>query len=195
MQEFDDYVGLMANQGDMDMPAWFGLGLSYKASPKLTVAFDFTRTLYSGVDSISNKLVTSAPPGFPSGMNMFMPGTMLGDDNGSGFGWEDINVFKLGMAYEVSNTLTVRAGWSHGENPVSSDQTFFNLLAPATIQDHINIGATWTMANNGELTMYAYHALKNKVDGSNSIPAAFGGGEASIEMSQLAIGVAYGWNF
>jgi len=120
---------------------------------------------------------------------------MLGDDNGSGFGWEDINVFKLGMAYEVSNTLTVRAGWSHGENPVSSDQTFFNLLAPATIQDHINIGATWTMANNGELTMYAYHALKNKVDGSNSIPAAFGGGEASIEMSQLAIGVAYGWNF
>jgi len=190
MQEFDDYKGLFAEQGDLDMPAWFGLGLSYQVSPKLVVGLDFTRTLYSGVDSISNKIASGN-----NGMDMFTPGTMMGEDNGSGFAWKDINVFKLGMAYEINPSLVVRAGWSHGQNPISEDQTFLNLLAPATIKDHINIGATWTMANNGELTMYAYHALKNKVDGSGSIPAAFGGGEANIEMSQLAIGVAYGWNF
>lgn len=195
MQEFDDYAGLFANQGDLDMPAWVGLGLSYKASPKLTVGLDFTRTMYSGVDSISNLLQAGAPPGFPSGMNMFIPGTMLGDNSGSGFAWEDINVLKLGMAYEVNKDLVVRAGWSHGENPINDNQTFFNLLAPGVIKDHINIGATWTLASKSELTMYGYYALSNKVNGNNSIPQAFGGGEASIEMSQLAIGIAYGWNF
>jgi long-chain fatty acid transport protein len=195
MQEFDDYKGLFAEKGDFDMPSWFGLGLSYKVSPKLTVAFDFTRTMYSDVDAISNELVVSAPPGFPSGFNMFAPGTMLGDDKGSGFAWEDINVFKLGVAYEVNQNLVVRAGWSHGENPIDESQTFFNLLAPATIEDHFNIGATFVLANKSELTVYAYHAFNHELKGSGSIPAAFGGGEANIEMSQTAFGLAYGWNF
>ncbi len=104
MQEFDDYRGLFAEQGSLDMPGWYGFGLSYKPSPKLTVAFDYVRTLYSGAESISTKIQAGAPPGFPSGMNMFMPGTMLGNDDGSGFGWNDINIFKLGIAYEVNSS-------------------------------------------------------------------------------------------
>ncbi len=195
MQEFDDYRGLFADQGDLDMPSWFGLGLSYKVNDKLTVAFDFTRTFYSDVSAISNKLQAGAPPGYPGGMNMFIPGTMLGEANGSGFGWEDVNVFKIGAAYQVNDKLTLRAGWNHGDNPINPDQTFFNLLAPATITDHITVGGTMLLANKSELTFYGYYALNNKVEGSGSIPAAFGGGEANIDMDQFALGVQYGWNF
>jgi len=195
MSKMDKYEGLFAEDGDLDMPAWFGIGLSYKVTPKLTVAFDYTRTMYSDVDSINNALQDGAPPGFPTGTNLFMPGTMLGDNNGSGFGWDDVNVFKLGMAYEVNDAWVVRAGWSHGDNPIEKDQTFFNLLAPATIQDHLTLGSTWTLANKSELTMYVYHAFNNKVNGSGSIPQVFGGGEANVEMSQTSIGIAYGWNF
>jgi len=37
------------------------------------------------------------------------------------------------------------------------------------------------------------HAFENSVNGSNSIPAAFGGGEANLKMYQDALGVAYTW--
>lgn len=195
MSEFDEYKGLFVDEGDLDIPAWFGLGLSYKVTPKLTVAFDYTRTLYSGVDAISQPLQAGAPPGFPSGANMFMPNSVLGTSEGSGFGWEDVDVFKLGITYQVNDAWILRAGWNHGDTPIKSDQTFFNLLAPATIKDHITLGSTWTLANDSELTMYVYHAIKNEVKGKNSIPAAFGGGEANVEMSQMGIGIAYGWNF
>lgn len=195
MQSFDKYKGLFADQGSFDMPSWYGLGLSYKVNPKMTVAFDITRTQYSDNSAISNKLVTSAPPGYPSGTNMFFPGYMLGEAGGSGFGWEDINVYRLGIAYQMNDKWTVRAGWNHGDNPIKSDQTFFNLLAPATIQDHLTLGATMNLSGGSDLTFYGYYALNNKVNGTNSIPDAFGGGEANIEMRQYALGIQYGWNF
>ncbi len=54
MDEFDDYAGLFAEQGDFDSPPTFGAGLAIKATPKLTIAGDVTRILYSEVDSVSN---------------------------------------------------------------------------------------------------------------------------------------------
>jgi long-chain fatty acid transport protein len=39
------------------------------------------------------------------------------------------------------------------------------------------------------------HAFENTVNGSNSIPAEFGGGNANIKMSQDSLGVAFGMKF
>jgi long-chain fatty acid transport protein len=37
------------------------------------------------------------------------------------------------------------------------------------------------------------HAFEEKVRGSGSIPAMFGGGEADLKMYQDSLGIAYGW--
>ena len=55
MQEFDSYSGLLAEQGDLDIPANFGFGMSFKPVNDLTLALDVTRILYEGVASVSNK--------------------------------------------------------------------------------------------------------------------------------------------
>ncbi|MFK5894786.1 MAG: outer membrane protein transport protein [Pseudomonadota bacterium] len=189
MGKLDKYAGLFANEGELDMPGWYGLGLAFNPTPQMTIAADWVHTDYSSVDSISNPLQAGN-----NGMDMFNPTNYLGTANGSGFGWDDVDTFKLGLQYAMSDTYTVRTGYSYSTNPIDSDQTMFNILAPATIKHHISLGGTWTLNSKSEITMFYYHAINNKVEG-NTLPAMLGGGTADIEMSQNAFGIAYGWNF
>ena len=48
---------------------------------------------------------------------------------------------------------------------------------------------------NRELSFNYIHAFENTVDGSGSIPTAFGGGETNLTMYQNSFGAAYGWKF
>jgi long-chain fatty acid transport protein len=185
MGKFDKYKGLFAEQGDFDIPASAAVGLAFQASPKTVVAFDIEEIYYSKVRSVGN------PLGPVSGGGVLA--NTLGTDNGAGFGWQDITVYKLGFSTEVNKGLTLRAGWNHGEQPIPATQTFFNLLAPGVMKDHLTMGATWTTAKNSELSVEYMHALNSKVEGTNSIPTAFGGGNANLEMDQNSLGIAYAW--
>ncbi len=187
MSEFDDYKGLFAEQGDFDIPENFGAGIAFKATPKLTLAFDIMRINYSSVNSIGNK-GPSGSMGPPA-----MTGTpLLGESGGWGFGWDDQTVYKLGAAYEYNADWTFRAGWNHGSSPISGSETLFNVLAPGVVEDHLTLGATWTLDNGQEVTFSYMHAFENTVKGNNSIPAWMGGGEADISMYQDSFGVAWG---
>ncbi|MBM4181561.1 MAG: outer membrane protein transport protein [Betaproteobacteria bacterium] len=174
MDEFDDYKGLFAEQGDFDIPENWGVGLAWQATPKLLVAFDYQRIHYEGVKSLSNKMFEGGP---------------LGADNGTGFGWEDINVYKLGLAYQYDKNLVLRAGYIYNDEPYDNDQTFFNILAPGVIKQHVTLGATWTLAGGGELTVAYMHAFENTVKGK--------GATAGIDntMYQDSFGVSYGAKF
>ncbi len=184
MSKFDKYAGLFAEQGDFDIPSMYGVGLKYTPSSAVTVLFDYSRINYSEIAAIAN-----------SGTNFLLPGGALGQDNGAGFGWVDMDVYKLGVSWDMSKTLTLRGGYTYNSSPIPDSQTLFNVLAPATIQEHLTLGATWALSNESELTVAYMYALDKTINGSSSIPAAFGGGEADIGMSQNSLGIAYGWKF
>jgi len=190
MDEMKEYEGLFAEDGSLDVPENYGIGVAFQATDSLLLGFDIQQINYSGVKSISNTL-----QGGNYGSDMFVPSNYLGTKNGSGFGWNDMTVYKLGAEYQHNEQLTLRAGWSHADQPIDKDQTMFNILAPAVIEDHVTIGMTYALAHGSELSLFYMHAFSNEVKGSNSMPQAFGGGEADIEMSQDAFGIAYGWNF
>ena len=118
--------------------------------------------------------------------------------DGAGFGWRDINVYKIGFNYQWNDNLTLRAGYNHNSQPIPSSQTFFNILAPGVVQDHITLGLTWAFADKSELSLSYMHAFSEKVNGSGSIHGGiggYGGGEANIEMQQNSLGLAYGVSF
>lgn len=184
MSKFSKYSGLFAEQGDFDIPANYGVGVAFKASPALTLAADIQRIEYGSVKSIANKLNQGCA--LPGGI------CALGTDNGTGFGWRDMTVLKVGASYEFNKSLTLRGGVSHGRQPIPQSETFFNVLAPGVVQTHLTLGATWTLANASELTVGYMHAFKKTVNGSGSIPAAFAGGEANIRLEENSIGIAYG---
>lgn len=183
-QKFDKYKSLFAGGGEMDAPATYGVGIAVKATPQLTVAADVQRILYSDVDAIGNSA--------SKWNGAFFPGN-LGKSNGPGFGWDDVTVFKLGASYAYSDALTLRAGYNHSTNPIPKQEALFNILAPAVVQDHLSLGATWVLPNKGELSVAYTHAFEDSVNGTGAIPAAFGGGNVKLKMYQDSIGVAYGW--
>jgi long-chain fatty acid transport protein len=187
-QKFDKYKGLFAGGGEMDAPATYGVGIAVKATPQLTLAADVQRILYSDVDAIGNSISKWNGQPFLGG-----PGN-LGKSSGPGFGWDDVTVFKLGTSYAFSDSLTLRAGYDHVTKPIQSREALFNILAPAVVQDHLSLGATWVLPNKGEVSVGYTHAFEDSVNGTNAIPAQFGGGNVKIKMQQDSIGVAYGWN-
>jgi long-chain fatty acid transport protein len=177
MSKFTKYAGLFAEQGGFDIPANYGVGIAVKATDATTVSADYKVIQYSGVPSIANNLTNMAP---------------LGANNGSGFGWTDVKVIKLGVSQVVNEAWTVRAGYSHNTQPIPSTQTMFNILAPGVVQDHLTLGATWNVSKQNELTMGYMHAFSQTVNGPGSL-AAVGGGDANIHMYQDSLGVAYSW--
>ena len=187
-QEFDDYKGLFADS--MDAPAFYGLGIAFKATPQLTLAADVQRILFSDVAPIGNSISK-----WNHQINGFNGNGNLGSSNGPGFGWEDATVFKLGASFAYSDSLILRAGYNHVDQPVPKSETLFNILAPAVVEDHVSLGATWVLANKGEISLGYTHAFENSVKGNNAIPAEFGGGDVKLKMHQDSLGIAYGWKY
>jgi long-chain fatty acid transport protein len=184
--KFDRYKGLFADGGSFDVPENYGIGVAWKATGITTLAAELQRIEYGGVDAIANPLAR------------LLQGVPLGASNGPGFGWKDITVYKVGASFAFSPRLTVRGGYSHSDQPVPQGETFFNILAPGVVQDHLTLGATWTTASGNEISAYAAHAFSKTVKGSGSIPAGFppagfGGGEADIKLSENLFGIAYAW--
>lgn len=183
MGKFKKYQGLFAEGGNFDVPENYGLGLSWRATPALTLAADVQFINYSKVKAVGN------------GIDKLFAGNPLGSDNGPGFKWDDMTVYKLGMSYDVSPQWTVRAGYSFTDQPIPRSDTLFNMLAPAVIDQHVSLGATWKIDPKSELSFAYVHAFENEVKGSGSIPPNFGGGEANIKMYQDSFGVSYGMRF
>lgn len=181
--KFNDYKGLFAEEGGFDIPENYGIGIAVKATPKLTVTADIQQINYGSSKSIANPNCGGA-------------GCLLGTSGGSGFGWRDMTVYKLGVSYELSKDITLRAGVSTNRQPIPARETFFNILAPGVVENHLTLGGTWTLANKNELTVGYMHAFKKTVNGSGSVAATgMGPGEANLHMSQDSLGVGYGIKF
>ena len=167
MSRFKDYAGLFAGGGDFDIPENYTVGMAFQATPALLFAMDYQRINYSGVSSIGNPSSNMAP---------------LGADNGPGFGWRDINVWKIGAQWQLNPTWTLRAGYNKGQNPITPANVSFNILAPGVVTDHITMGATMQMDKQSELTFTYMHARNNEVTGASLFnnPMFGGGGGTAI---------------
>jgi len=191
MSKFDKYKGLFAEGGGFDMPENYNVGLAYKVSPTVTVAADYQRINYSKVKSVGNpsSLILNCPAVGGSD-----PSACLGGSNGAGFGWHDVDIWKLGIEYRHSDQLTLRGGYNHSDNPIKAADVTFNILAPGVVQDHVTLGLTYKFQGGGELTAAYMHAFQNSVTGP-SLFNSFGvpAGNEKIQMYENSIGIAYGW--
>ena len=184
MTEFDDYDELFAEDGDFDTPANFTVGLTYKPTANLNLSFDFQRIYYEGVNSLSN--VGPVPVlQIPAGSGL------LGTDDGLGFGWEDINVYRLAVDYRYNREWNFRAGYSYNDQAIPDDQVLFNILAPATPKVHATVGFTYRPNNSSEWNFAYMHAFEEKVSSSQTAMGMPG----YIKMRQNAIDLSYSFLF
>ena len=175
MSRFKDYANLFADSGDFDIPENYAVGVALQVSPAVQVALDYSRINYSKVAAVGNASLANFANGF-------------GAPNGPGFGWQDVKVVKLGVQWQMNSQWTLRAGYNHGTNPVTSADVYLNTLAPGVIKSHITLGGTYAMSPKEELTFATWHGKKNTVSGTAPAPT-------SIAMSQNGFGLQYSRKF
>ena len=179
MSEFDDYAGLFAEEGDFDIPSNFTVGAAFDVGESGVLVIDFQQINYEDVPSVSNPIsqLFAACPG--SGC--------LGGDDGAGFGWEDIQVVKIGYQWQ-DGKMTWRLGVSVSEQPIPEEEVVFNILAPGVIEETFTFGFTRQLDDKSSLDFAAMYAPSVSVKGANTFDPAQ---EVELEMDQYEIALNY----
>ncbi|MGY2184053.1 OmpP1/FadL family transporter [Pseudomonas agarici] len=170
-QQLDRYKSLVPN-GRIDTPQQAGLGLSYMATPDLTLAFDYLWINWAGERAYGNSMVEGGP---------------MGASNGPGYGWRNQRIYRFGVAYEFNQKWTVRAGTSLASKLIPDSESTFATTSPLMDTDHYSVGATYNLDKNIEINGSYTRALNATVHGTG----ASSGVDASVSVDYLNIGMGY----
>ncbi len=184
MTKFHKYSGLFAEGGSFDIPANLTAGVAWDVMPDFTVMFDYKHIFYGAVASIANP--------------MSSPG-LLGQSNGPGFGWHDIDIFKIGAEWRATPQWTFRAGYAHNTNPITAPDVTFNILAPGVVTDHFTGGVAYKPTPNSTFEFAAAYAPSHTVSGPEKTGAPpfteTAGSNIELEMHQYQFTLGYTYEF
>jgi long-chain fatty acid transport protein len=183
MSKFSAYRGLFAGDGRFNIPASGTVGMAYRVTDPLTVTTDYQRIHYSDVSSVGNALLPNL---------MTAP---LGAAGGAGFGWRDINVYKLGVQWKSSDVWTWRAGYSKSDQPIPQSEVLLNILAPGVVQQHITVGFSKAMERfPGHFNVAVMYAPANNVREPNPLEVP-GGQQIELKMHEYEVELGYSFGF
>ena len=198
MSKLGGYKGLFAGGGSFDIPANYGVGLALHPTKQWTLAFDITRIMYADVPAVGNlgPGYNNTNPNILTMSNFVNPVCAnspycLGLPDGLGFGWKNQTVYKFGLAYQLNQQWTVKAGYNYGHSPIPNNQITFNELAPATVERHYSAGFTWKSPSSPlEVSGFYMRVPSHEQCGTNLQVV----GEACFKMDQNYLGVSLGWD-
>jgi len=148
-----------------DFPAIMSLGAAYYGLPRTVWAIDLRYVDYDNTDLFGN------PTGYtPAG-------------SWTGLGWRSVFSVSTGVQYELTDCLTVRAGYFYTQNPIRAEDTMFNIASSAIYQHIISLGATVHLTERVGLSLAYLHAFENVSEGLVVLPAALGGAIAGSSVS------------
>ncbi len=182
-QRIEQYRGILPDQGRLALPSIFGGALLITPNPDWRIAVEYQHFAYQGSNAFSNTV------------GLLDQGKLLGSTDGPGFGWSNQNVYKLGIQYQVLPSMILRTGVSYATQAVPRSQTLFNALAPAVVRFNFTGGFTYAINADSEISLFAAASEHGTVRGQNSIPLAFGGGEADVDFQSINAGISYGRRF
>jgi len=178
MSEFKKYSGLFAEGGDFDIPSAVTGGVKVKASEAVSFSADVERIGYADVKAIGS-------PMLPNLMQ-----AKLGMAGGAGFGWKDITVGRFGVEVKPARTVTLRGGFSTGQQPVAASEVMFNILAPGVITKHLTAGFTKELGEGREMHFALVRALPETVTGANPLEVP-GQQKIALKMNQWEVTVGF----
>jgi long-chain fatty acid transport protein len=164
---------------NLDCPSIISMGTSYKGIDGVILAADVRYLDFESTD------------GF--GDSGFGPDLAL-----RGLGFQNIFAVALGSQFQLTDELSVRAGYSWSGNPISSSQVTANVASPLIIQHMITFGASYEIINDFVLSLTYLHAFENssqgpiEVPGLGPIPATSIESTASIDSIMLGATVKFG---
>lgn len=182
MTRFDKYKELLPDGGRFNLPAIFVAGIDYEITSTWRVLLDWQRTAYTSSRAFSNEGPISTPfgPGIAPG------GDLLGGDKGFGFGYNDQDIYKIGVEHRRGD-WRLRAGYNFGKSMIPKDQLAFGPLHNSIMEHNITFGFTRALPNNREVTMAVGYGFKTRVEATTAI------GPVELEHAEFAVDIAYAW--
>ena len=107
----------------LPMPAELSVGMAVKPLQKLSLALDVNYTYWSIYKSLDIDFKTQLP------------------DNSMPKNWKNTFTARVGMEYEISEKLLIRAGYFKDQSPIPA--TYFSPETPSTDSDNFTFGFTY----------------------------------------------------
>jgi long-chain fatty acid transport protein len=106
--------------------------------------------------------------------------------------WKDAVCLRVGGEYAASKSLTLRAGYAYGSNPVPETTVF--PVFPAIVENHLTAGASYRISDPITLH-FAYEMALNKKQtaSSQSVIAREYNGSTS-QLSENIFHISMSWN-
>lgn len=182
MGSFDRYKGLITPHGRADLPATLYGGISVKPLVQTTIAFDVGRIYNRDVTAFGNPLYDVLNP------------NPRGASDGAGFDWKSTMVYKVGVAQQIADVFTIRAGYNYGQlpwgdKPQTAASAFF---LPTTIRHHLTLGATLDIGAQMINAAFSY-GFKHSIRTINDPIVGSGSSEVSTDLITFEIGFSKVW--
>jgi len=146
----------------LDLPMILSAGMSYTGVPDWTFALDMRYFDYKNTDGFGKP-------------DMF----------GTELNWSNVFSVALGAQRKVNDKLYVRGGYTYNTSPINSGSIGVNVASPLIQQHVIGLGASYSFAENVDLTM-SYNQI---IEADQSGPSPFGVVSSQIAAYSLAAAV------
>jgi long-chain fatty acid transport protein len=83
----------------------------------------------------------------------------------TGLGWKNVMSVAVAVQRQLTDRLSVRAGYCYNDNPITSDAVVFNVASPLIIQHTIATGVSYTFVDDWTLSLAYEHCFRNSVTG------------------------------
>ncbi len=148
-------------EAKLKLPQSIGLGMSYVAAQKVRLAVDvewinwtnafdvMSLSLSNGVNPNINRMM-----GITGNFSIDFP-----------MNWKDSYCSRVGGEYDVNPSLTLRAGYAYGSNPVPETTVF--PVFPAIVENEVTIGGSYAISQPLVIHI-AYELALNKKETASS---------------------------
>lgn len=175
--EFDKYRGMVIG-GSLDLPPILDAGLQLHLARGHRVLLDVQHIGYSQIKPLGNRFDTQRftdgclAPRLLERLGASGDGrddsTCLGGENGPGFGWTDMTIYKLGYQWQRGR-LKLRAGVSLARQPLPDSQILSAVFAPALTERHEALGLSWALSPRLNLDAALVHSARKTLTGRNPL--------------------------
>lgn len=186
---FAGYSDLLAGGGDLDIPAWAKLGVSWQPTGAFSFSVDLQYIWYSGIDALGHSFanIYDCPGAGMGGVNLER---CLGGEAGPGFGWQDMPVVSFGSHWDVNDRWTLRAGFSFGDQPVTYYENTLNIPVISLTEAHYTFGFSRRLGNGDELSFAFMYTEEESLEELNQLdPSQI----LRLTTDQFDVQLSYSW--
>ncbi len=134
-------------------PQTVAIGISHQVTDKLLLEADVKWLDFSSVRTTAT-----------------LVGPTAAKNKNIAYSWDDQTVLALGAKYDVSDRLTLLAGYNYGKSPITEEDINNNAGVTAIVEHHWSVGATTQVSKHSSLTLSLIHGIQNEMTASVGLP-------------------------